>query len=57
MSVLDRIEVDIIDMAFEIGVVANGMLPITSLPYTPFRVLKPGSASEAPRQRRGKTQF
>jgi len=36
VSVLYRVEVDIIDMALEVGVVANCMLPITSLPYAFF---------------------
>ena len=32
MSVLDRIEMDIVDMALQIGIIANGVLPIATLP-------------------------
>ena len=31
MSVLDRIEMDIVDMALQIGIIANGVLPIATL--------------------------
>ena len=34
MSVLDRIEMDIVDMALQIGIIANGVLPIATLPDT-----------------------
>lgn len=30
---LDRIEMDVIDVALEIGIVANRVLPIATLPY------------------------
>src|SRR5712671_2285362 len=32
MSVLDRIEVDVVDIALQIGIIANGVLPIATLP-------------------------
>ncbi len=32
MSVLDRIEMDIVDIALQIGIIANGVLPIATLP-------------------------
>ncbi|HEV7601154.1 MAG TPA: hypothetical protein VGO49_13010 [Bradyrhizobium sp.] len=38
VSVLHRIEVNVVDMALEIGIVANGVLPIAALPdaFFPF---------------------
>ncbi len=34
VSMLDRIEMNVIDMALEIGVIANRVFPITALPNT-----------------------
>ena len=33
---LHRIEVDVVDMAFQVGIIANGMFPITTLPNSPL---------------------
>src|SRR4051794_24737912 len=36
VSVLYRIEMNVIDVAFKISLIANGMFPISSLPYPLF---------------------
>jgi hypothetical protein len=33
---LDRIEMNIVGVAFKIGVIANGVLPVAALPYALF---------------------
>jgi len=35
-AVLQRVDMDIIPMPFKIGVIADEMLPIVPLPYSPF---------------------
>ena len=40
-TVLDRIDVDVIDMTRMIGVVADEMLPIAALPYAAFAFFLP----------------
>src|SRR5262249_49409379 len=36
ISVLDRIEVNVVDMPFQIAIVTDGMLPIAALPDSAF---------------------
>ena len=36
VTVLHRIEMDVVDVTFEISIIANGMLPVASLPDTLF---------------------
>jgi hypothetical protein len=56
MSVLHGIEVNIVDMALQIGIVANGMLPIATLPNSlsrratllKLRGMSPSSPRENP---------
>jgi hypothetical protein len=38
VAVLYRIEVNVVDVAFKIGIIANGMLPISPLPKRQFSV-------------------
>ena len=45
VSMLHGIEMDIVDVAVEIDVVADRVLPIATLPDSFFRVLTSGSAS------------
>ena len=35
-TVLDRVEMDVIDVPLEVAIVPNGMLPITTLPNPAF---------------------
>jgi hypothetical protein len=55
---LHRIEVDEIDVTFEVSVIADGMLPKSSLPDFRFRASAPGSSiSIAPQAVGGKSRF
>ena len=49
----DRIDVDVIDVTFEIGLVANGMLPVPALqmPRSPLAARLPEIRSPAGRLR------
>ena len=53
MSMFHRIEMNVIDMAFKIGVGANGMLPIAALPdsFFPLAILLIDRDGAGPRPR------
>jgi hypothetical protein len=45
MSMLHRIEVDVVDVALQVGIISNGMFPIATLPNSPLTVADLAGAS------------